>query len=275
MHGFGVLGYTAAGLIEDHSGTSHAAPILAREAAFTLSELRKWCPPGIEPFAVTARAFLSLTAEKPVSDASVQSLVKRTLGYGVASVDRLKNPVNGTAVILWQGIIDSPRDKVRIQLPIPLDWLNQSALPILRLVVCGDPPVNEAATQSWACRRIVPRLYLGPDADAVVAPRGSHKSFPVIDRQYSLTKHKPGEKKAAKGDLWLLELSYDEIAPYPPGMSFDTRQRVAFAAELLDEGEKPVDPQPALAALQVAAAMNRLSVLPTATRTPVIIKSRL
>jgi hypothetical protein len=74
--------------------------------------------------------------------------------------------------------------------------------------------------------------------------------------------------------MWLLELSYEDITSYPPAMDFDPRQRVAFAAELFDLGESPVDPQPAMQALPIVATMNRLSIQPTPIRSPVIVRTR-
>ncbi|MCU0980114.1 MAG: S8 family serine peptidase [Pirellulaceae bacterium] len=273
--GLGVWGLSASGLPEDHAGTSYAAPILAREAAWTLHELQKHCAPGTQPFAVTARAFLALTADHPVQDEAVRALVKRTLGYGRASPQRLITPSAGSAVILWQGYVESPRDTVRIQLPIPLAWLDEAEKPVLHLVVCSDPPVNEVAQVRWACRRVRPVLHLGPDASSVRAPLGAHPTYPLIDRRYPLERYKPGQDTAAEGDLWLLEISYEEIAPYFPGMDFDPRQRVAFAAELVDEGEATVDPQVAMQALPIGATMNRLSIQPTPVRSPIIVKTRL
>ena len=273
--GHGVLGLSASGLVEDHIGTSQSAPILAREAAFVLHKLQEFCVSGTQPFAVTARAFLTITANPPVPDQAVEKLVERTLGNGQASVERLLTPAIGSAVILWQGHIESQRDKVRVQLPIPKDWLAEAEKPVLRLVVCSDPPVNEAAQGGWVCRKIVPRLYLGPDAQSAAAPRGSHPTFPVIDRHYPLDRYKPGQEKEAEGDLWLLEVSYDEVAPYPAGMDFDPRQRVAFAAELFDLGAAPVDPQRAMQALPIASTMNHLSIQQIPIRTPVVIKTRI
>ena len=272
--GMGVWGFSGAGLPEDHAGTSHAAPILAREAALTLAKLQEFCLPGTQPFGVAARAFLTLTATPPVDDLNVRTLVERTLGHGQASMQRLVIPTGGSAVILWQGFIESPRDAVRVQLPIPRDWLHHAKRPTLRLVVCADPPVNDAAQATWACRKIIPLLHLHPDDRAVNAPRGSHPTFPVIDRVYELDRYKPKGEKPAEGDLWLIELKYEEIAPYPPGMEFDPRQRVAFAAELIDRGEVPVDPQPALQALPIAKTMTRLSIQPTPIRSPIIIRTR-
>lgn len=272
--GLGVWGFSAAGRPEDHPGSSHAAPILAREAAWTLQELQRFCAPGTQPFAVTARAFLSLTANPPVADDAITTLVTRTLGYGKASRQRLIAPATGSAVILWQGYVESPRDTVRVQLPIPLDWLNEAQKPVLHLIVCSDPPVNEAAQGAWACRKVRPILHLGPDAPSVRAPAGSHASYPLIDRRYPLDQYKHGEEKAAEDDLWLVEISYEEIAPYFPAMDFAPRQRVAFAAELVDLGESPVDPQPAMQALPIAATMTRLSIQPMPIRSPIIVKTR-
>lgn len=270
----GVWGFSGAGLPEDRIGTSFAAPILAREAALALSRLQDYCAPGTQPFGVTARAFLTLTAEPPTGDDEVQTLAERALGHGKASMARLVRASVGSAVILWQGLIESPNDTVRVQLPIPLDWLAEADEPVLRLVVCYDPPVNEAAHATWSCRKVKPVLHAGPDVRGATAPRGAHHSFPVIDRQYRLSRYKPGEEKAAESDMWLLELSYDEVAPYTPGMDFDPRQRVAFAAELYDLGDSSVDPQAAMQALPIAATMNRLSIQPQAIRSPIIVRTR-
>jgi len=272
--GHGVWGFSGVGLPEDRAGTSFAAPILAREAALTLNRLQQVCSPGTQPFAVTARAFLTLVAKRPVVDERINALADRTLGNGQATATRLATPAPHSAVLLWQGHIESPSDIVRIQMPIPLAWLAEADEPILRLVVSADPPVNEVAHVSWSCRRIKPVVRPGPDVRAIKAPIGGHASFPCIDRRYKLARYKPGNKKPAQGDTWLIDLSYDEIAPYLPGMDFDPRQRVAFAAELYDAATTRADPQPAMQALPIAASMTRLSVQPMPIRSPVIIRTR-
>jgi hypothetical protein len=106
------------------------------------------------------------------------------------------------------------------------------------------------------------------------ARSGGHESYPITDRTYALANYAPGKKKAAEDDMWLLQLYYDEIFGYPPAMDFDPRQRVAFAAELIDRGEAPVDPQAILQSLPIAASMNRFSVQSTPIRTPVIVRTR-
>lgn len=272
--GMGVWCLSDQGLPEDHSGTSFAAPLLAREAAFTLRELERKCEPGTRPFAVTARAFLSIAARPPISDPSITNLVERTLGYGEASVARLQQPRSGSAVMLWQGYIGSPRDIVRVQIPVPLNWLNHASEPRLRMVVCSDPPVNAAVPGLWACRRVTAMLRLEPDGDAVRAPRGGHNSYPIIDRAYKLNKYQESGDKPADSDEWLIEISYEDIASYYPGSRFGSEQRVAFALELLDEGEDPVDPQLALQALPIASTMNRLSIQSADIRAPIIVRTR-
>lgn len=272
--GLGVWCLSASGLAEDHSGTSFAAPLLAREAALALDQMQQYCVSGTQPFAVTIRAFLTLTATPPIQDEKVAAVVDRTLGHGQASFSRLVTPSQGSAVLLWQGLISSPGDTVRIQLPIPLKWLAAAKDPVLRLVVCHDAPVSESAHAIWACRKVKPVLRLRPDGPAARAPHGGHASYPVIDRRYSLARYKPGGENPAEDDAWLIELSYDDAAAYPPATDFDPQQRVAFAAELFDLGEAPVDPQPALQALPIAATMNRLSMQATAIRSPIIVRTR-
>lgn len=272
--GLGVLGFSGSGLIEDRGGTSNAAPILAREGAIALHELAKYCPQGAQPFAVTARALLTICAEPTTNDGAVEELAGLTLGNGRSSAARLFQPKAGSALIIWQGHIDSPDEKVRVQLPVPLQWLKKANAPVLRLVVCWDPPVNAAATATWACRRVKPVVHFGPDAEYVPPPRGSHQSFPVIDRRYKLRKYQDGEKSATS-DMWLIELGYEETFQPPPGIAFDPRQRVAFAAELLDAGEEPVDPQAAMQSLPIANTLVRLSSQPQPIRTPVVIRPRL
>ncbi len=97
----------------------------------------------------------------------------------------------------------------------------------------------------------------------------------MIVREYELDEHKPGSENAAADEMWTLEFSYEEIAPYLAATDFDPRQRVAFAAELLDRGAEPVSPQGALQALPIAQTMNRLSVQATPVRTPIILKTRI
>jgi hypothetical protein len=272
--GLGVWGLNAAGMAEDRSGTSHAAPILAREAAKTVDLLKGYCAPGTQPFGVLVRAYLALVAEKTTEDTNVSVLTERTLGFGRAESRRLSSPKAGTAVVIWQGVIETPKDVVRVQLPVPKAWLALAADPVLRLVICSDPPVNESAKTVWACRKVRAVLHTGPDAPAVRAPLGAHESYPLLLREYSLARYKPGTEREADDDMWVLECSYDDVFAYPPAMDFDPRQRVAFAAELVDRGATGADPQQSMQQLPAAATMNRLSAPATMLRNPVLVRTR-
>jgi hypothetical protein len=84
--GLGVWTANKVGGWEDVPGTSHAAPIVAREAALLLRELQRYCQTGSQPFASTVKAFLHLVSrhEAPLATmgATTQTLAKRTLGHG-------------------------------------------------------------------------------------------------------------------------------------------------------------------------------------------------
>jgi hypothetical protein len=276
--GLGVWVCDSQGRWEDHAGTSHAAPLLAREAALALRFLEERCASGAHPFAATVKAFLALTASQPYETAAVPQDVKvlcrRTLGRGTGKADRLANPGASTAVLLWQGVLEGPTDQIQVQIPVPRDWWRRSKNPRLRLIVAYEPPVNAGVHDTWACRRVDARLRPGPDADALrsVTRSSDHRSYPLLDRLYDLRRLSGDD---VDGELWVLELEYRETADYSPGIDFTPQQRVAFAAELFDAGETPLSPQGFLQALPIAATMTRLSIQPVVVRNPVIIKTRI
>ena len=151
--GLGVWGWTEDTVWEDRNGTSYAAPLLARTVARLLQDLAKYCPEGVRPFGVTAKAFLMLTAERPsFSTTALTKLADRTIGYGSADGRRLTAPSATSAVLLWQGEIAGPKDIVRVLMPVPPEWLKQAASPKLRVVCCWDPPVSNAASSFWSVR---------------------------------------------------------------------------------------------------------------------------
>ena len=138
----GVWGCTADAQWEDRSGTSHAAPLLAREAAFLLRDLQGVCEGGTRPFAATAKAFLALTALKEAYPIQIRQLVERTLGRGTANAERFLKPKPETAVMLWQGVLSSPGDIARIRIPISREWLKAASTPHLRILCSWDSPVQ-------------------------------------------------------------------------------------------------------------------------------------
>jgi hypothetical protein len=269
--GLGVWGLTSQALWEDRCGTSFAAPLLARESAFAFDSLQKVCQQGAKPYAVTVKAFLVLTSVLPQISGPATTLAGRALGKGVASAARLRTPLSNSAVLIWQGLLEDSNDIARIEIPIPMSWYKAADKPELRVVVCWDPPVNAAATGLWATRRVTAHLKSNPDSKSLHGTRGAHASYPYIDRVYDLKKL-PGNTEV-EGDIWLMELSYSQIADYYPAISFTPQQRVALAAEIYDAGNRASSPQAALLALPVSWTMTRLSVPPSTISTPVIIRS--
>ena len=268
--GLGVWGTTSAAVWEDRSATSFAAPLLAREAAFVFQLLQSVCQQGARPYAVTVKAFLALTAIPPKVSGAAEDLAGRTLGRGRANSGRLERASAGTAVMLWQGVLDGNEDIARIKIPVPRDWCGQAAEPKLRLVVAWDPPVNAAASGLWATRKVSAHLKRSPESKSLHGSRSGYESYPWIDRTYDLQKG-VGDG-APDGDTWLLELAYEQIADYYPGITFNPQQRVAFAAEIFDAGEDPLGPQPFMLSLPVANTMVRLSIPPQTVKTPVIVR---
>lgn len=271
--GLGVWGCIETGHWEDRSGTSFAAPLLARQAAFAINRLEQVCLPGTRPFAVTAKAFLTLTAERPVDHPSIKKIRKRTLGRGKCRVDQLDQPKSSSAVMIWQGVLEGPKDLARVKVPIPHRWWERAEEPALRIVFAWDTPVNAAVHDLWACRKVNLRIRTRPDDKALDGSRkGLHVSYPLSDRLYHLKPLPEGVN--IDGDIWLAEIDYDVKAAYYPAFDVTPQQRVAFAAELIDFGPSNVSPQAYVQELPIAQTMQRLSILSTPIRTPVIIKSR-
>jgi hypothetical protein len=270
--GLGVWGLSPAGMWEDQSGTSFAAPLLAREAVFALQRLQRVCERGAQPFAVTVKAFLALTSTPPIEDAAVKELVKLTLGRGLASAQRLDKPLAATGVMVWQGVLEDERDIARIQIPIPTDWLEKADQPFLRLIVAWDPPVNAAVRHLWTTREVSAKLRTHPDAKAHRPTKTRARgSYPILERLYNLLKL-PADVEI-EGDSWLLEIAYEQTAEYHPAMTFPPQQRVAFAAELVDIGKKRLSPQSTLQSLAVTKTMTRLTIPPTVSKLPVVLKT--
>jgi hypothetical protein len=267
--GLGVWGLDQSGVWREKSGTSYAAPLLAREAAFAIRSLEGVCAPDARPYAATVRAFLAATATAPVSDPPIAQLVKRTLGYGTAHAKRIDTPLGETAVLLWQGVLEDKDDVARIQVPIPRDWLVEASVPKVRLIVAADIPVNAAVSQIWASRKIVARLVPRPEGRARRGKLNATDSYALVGREYDLSRL---DIKELETDVWILELSYVEVADYLPNMTFPSQQRVAFAAELFDADGYQSSPQPFLQAMAFTKTMTRLSVPPSNARVPVVLR---
>ena len=237
-----------------------------------LHRLERFCEPSTKPFAVTAKAYLALSAERRTLSTALIPLADRTLGKGKADSIWLQNAQADRAMILWQGILDSPGDVVRVQLPIPKDWLAEAKAPRLRLVVAWDSPTNAAVENLWASRKVNSQLRVRLETRALRSSGAGHKTYPLVERTYDL-KHLP-EGVDVMDDLWLLEFSYEQAAEYYPALAFSPQQRLAFAAELFDEAEHPVSPQAMLQALPIVSSMTRFSVGAGPIRNPIVLKNR-
>lgn len=271
--GLGVSGLSPTGMWEDRSGTSYAAPLLARECAAAIEILQRVCERGAQPFAVTVKAFLALTAMEPVTSPAVKALAELTLGRGTASAERLAKPSAATGVMIWQGVLEDEKDIATIKVPIPRDWLRAAGQPRLRLVVAWDPPVNAAVIDLWATRKVSPKLKRSPNCRSQSSMRDAHaETYPILERRYDLTKRPNDSDPSEDEDFWLVELSYEQIAEYYPAMVFPPQQRVAFAAEIIDEGDARVSPQLHLQSLPITLSMTRLSVPPALSRMPVVLR---
>jgi hypothetical protein len=272
---FGVWTLSRSGEWEDVVGTSHAAPIIARESALLLHDLQKYCGPGVRPFASTAKAFLRLVARPKVAiggmKTSLQKLVQRTLGAGRPDAGRLDAPSPDTAVFLWQGTLARSKETARVTVPVPRSWLTKAKEPVLRAVCAWNTPTNAAAPRIWACRAV--KLQLRPFLDAE-APHGLGRAsgaYPLIDKKYDL--HEIAVSAGAPSDEWILEVSYEEVAPYPSQLVVSDEQRVSVVWELYDQADGGVGPQVGVQSLPLSNTMIRLGGITQPIWTPIRIRT--
>ena len=222
-------------------------------------ELRPKCPSDARPFACAVKAVLALSADdvaQRLSDA-LQPLAKRAIGFGRGSAERFRKPTQQRARFVWQGVIAHDDDIVRVQLPIPVAWINQASSPQLQLCVAWDTPVCAAAESQWSCRDVKVTIRPGPEADALRGSSGRVEGYPLFKRAWQLDKAR--KKKTVESDLWVLEFNYSQAAAYAAGHTVPPSQRVAFAAEIWDEAEIPLNPHSFVQSLPIASSLVRLS----------------
>ncbi|TDU63165.1 subtilase family protein [Prosthecobacter fusiformis] len=257
--GGGIWGLDSTCFTKETFGTSYAAPLLAREAAFVLDDLQAKCPGDSRPFACTAKAVLAMSADEVTARLSepLQPLAKRTTGFGIARAAYFKNPAAQKARFVWQGVIEHEDDIVRVQIPIPLAWIAESASPQLKLCIAWDTPVNAAAESQWSCRDVEVKVLPGPEAKALHGSRGQIHGYPLFQRRWNLGKAR--EKGLLEDDLWTIELVYSQQAAYAAGHLISPSQRVAFVAEIWDEADEPLHPHSFVQGLPIASTFVRLS----------------
>lgn len=260
--GLGVCGCDDMGRWSDRSGTSFAAPLLAREAARTLQYLQTKCQPDVRPFGVLVKAVMALRATVAPLSTRLKKLAERALGYGSVTLEDIESATDERALFIWQGIIGSDDEMLTVELPLPGVWVRDAVQPVLRMVLAWDTPVNPAVEDIWACRHV--SLTLRPKGATGSIPTSSRNStgYPLAERRYELS----GTIKETLEctDSCLAELSYTNLgmAPYPAGrLEFSPQQRVAIAYELVDEGETPISPHSAIQSLPVAATLDALGAI--------------
>lgn len=270
--GLGVWGCDDLGNWVDWVGTSHAAPLLAGEAARTLAFLQSRCAPGGKPFAALAKAVMALRAHKRPLSESLSKLASRTLGFGVVTLEDVEPAVDERAVFLWQGVIGSDDEKLILELPLPGQWVREAQKPTLRLIAAWETPVNPAIEELWACRQV--SVTLRPSIDGVALRSASRNSpgYPMMERLYDLGDEGTRDIMVAR-DTVLAEMSYSIVAPYPAGFeSFSPQQRVALAFELFDSGAERVSPHGHIQAMPISATLDRLSSVVSAPVSAVMVR---
>ena len=160
---FGVATLTRSGKIPPGHRLQHQSWRGRRQA---FDHLKRACEGGTRPYGVTVKTFLAYGRESRRRRGRTSARKVRALGRGSAGA-RLVRPVPSSAVFLWQGVLQGPRDLARVQVPVPLDWLQDAEAPRLRLVASWDSPVNAAAEDVWACRHLSVQLRLAPGGDAL------------------------------------------------------------------------------------------------------------
>jgi hypothetical protein len=260
LNGSGVWGYSALGEPREVFGTSFAAPLLAREAAFIIAALQRFCPNETRPFACMAKAALAISAQDIVPQLSepLKPLAKRAVGFGRANARAFETATLHKARFFWQGLILHRDDLVRVQVPVPVDWLRSAKAPHLRMCVSWDTPVSAAAEAQWACRDVSAKLHPGAVAAAIHGSRGGRiPGYPLFERHWDLGKAR--DRVNITDDLWVASFSYSQIAAYGAGQAVLPSQRIAFAAEIWDAAERPVNPHRFIQALPIAQTLSRFS----------------
>ena len=270
----GVVGVTNnSGQWEDRFGTSFAAPLVAREAAWAFREIGRHCIQNSLPFTGTVKAWLHLVAARPILQGRVETLARRTLGRGYPKAERLWNPVSRSAVLIWQTLLQTAKSVNRVQFPVPLSWLQKAAAPKLRVVAAWNTPVNAALVDSWACRKVALKVRPFSGEDALRGGGVAKGAYPLIDRTFDIRLDQLSDDGFAVADaLWTIEAEYEDIGEYPPAMVISPQQRLGVVIELWDESENPVSPQAAIQSLPISIQMDRLGLLQVPLQAPVRIK---
>lgn len=246
----------------ENVGTSFAAPLLAREVAWTVELLKQRCPPGVEPFAATVKAWMHfVAAHRAQFRGRLAKLASRTLGAGWATHNRLRSPDPESAVFVYQTMLGMPNQVQPLLVPVPLHWLREAKHPRLRLVCAWLTPVNSALKRLWGVRKV--SIQARPFGGLAPLPGRSKRfgTYPLIDRTYRLDLDALEEKGFVVSEaLWRFDIHYEVMGADPPALTVEAWQRVGIVMELYDDSEVPVSPQSAVQEHKLATELDRLGV---------------
>jgi hypothetical protein len=176
-------------------------------------------------------------------------------------------------VLVWQGTLEDPASIARIRVPVPPDWLAGANQPSLRVVCAWNTPVSAAAPDVWASRHVTMRLKPTLGSDAIRGKGKSHGTYPIIDRVWRLDlEDSDPPSRSQSSDEWVIELSYEDVGPYPATLLVAPQQKVSLVMELSDDSSDPVSPQEELQKLPIANTMIRLAGVPREIQVPVKIR---
>lgn len=225
-------------------GTSFSTPLVARQAATALHAFARFCPEGASVSAGLAKAYLAWSASRPHIRPAAERLAKRTLGRGLPSVGRLREPQDDGALLFWQGEIPSERVATRVRIPIPQAWVRAASEPRLRLVAAWNTPVQDASQRQWICREVSLKLSATVEGPALRSKANRVGHLPLVDRLYDLSSLRDTATGDADADVCILSVSYrtllEPVVPPPP------EQRLGVVLELFDASPQPVPPHGAL-----------------------------
>ena len=224
---------------------------------------------------------MTLTAVSRPLPQQFEALAAVTLGHGEPSAAQLTRPDAKTACFLWQGLLTDHNEIVRIQVPIPISWIDSAEQPVLEVCAAWDTPANSVVVDTYGCREV--RVIIRPQSDKNadkhalaarrVVPARNH-SYPLAVNRYDLKSNveRLRKKNVVLDDIWTIELQYVITADYAIGRAVGPEQRVALALRLKDEAGK-LSPYPSVEVHPLAKTMTRLSRIPLQLRTPIRVRS--
>jgi hypothetical protein len=176
-------------------------------------------------------------------------------------------------VLVWQGTLDAPGLIARVRVPAPPTWVAAARRPSLRVVCAWNTPVSAAAPGTWASRHVNAILKPTLGADGIRGKGTSHRTYPISDKLWRLDYDGKGKlRPTPPDDEWVVEVSYEDVGPYPATLQIPPQQRVALVMELFDASDDPVSPQEALQKLPIANTMIQLAGVSRQIQVPVRVR---